>query len=69
MWGRRGNDGTVKYSTVQHTTEGCPAPLLLLGRNIEHEVHDISVLHNVLLALLSVLARRLDARHRLFSIA
>ena len=39
------------------------ASLLLVGGDVEHEVNDVAVLDQVLLALLPVLARRLNGVH------
>ena len=43
------------------------ASLLLVGGDVEHEVNDVAVLDQVLLALLPVLARRLDGVHPLLA--
>jgi hypothetical protein len=45
--------------------------LLLLARsgNVEHKVHNISILHDIVASFLPVLAGRLDVRHGLLIVA
>ena len=59
--------GPARGAAARAITSAHFCSLLLVGGDVEHEVDDVSVLDQVLLALLPVLARRLDGVHPLLS--